>query len=237
MPKKVDTNTSGSEWAPPNFNWRRAISLALDKLHRSRVLRNATVVLIGSYAQAAPSWRSDVDILILLDGQPAKLDAPRGVHFQFMNALIFHERVRRGDDYAVAAGRFGKLLYDGLRVWPRLREDALNAPLPDWRVKFEFARRRLKLTRELLEDRDTDAATEEYLAAATQLARGYLLRRGLYPFSRPQLSNQLEAIGEGELARIMRSLLSPTLEEADLSRIATSLEKMSRVETTSETGL
>lgn len=230
MPRKTERDRLDPESAPANFNWRRAISLALDRLQESRILRHATVVLIGSYAQAKPAWRSDVDLLVLVDGRRPKLDAPRGIHLQFMDSRSFHERLRKGDDYAIAAVRFGKPLHDGLHTWSTLQRHATDAPMPDWRLKFEFARRRLKLTRELLQHHDTDAATEEYLAAATQLARGYLLRRGVYPFSRPQLSDQLEAIGESELARIMRLLLEPTVDEADLHQIASRLEGMAKAE-------
>ncbi|HXH84018.1 MAG TPA: nucleotidyltransferase domain-containing protein [Candidatus Tectomicrobia bacterium] len=210
------------------FNWRRALSLALDQLHQSGVLRRATVILVGSYAQGTPSPHSDVDVLILISGsERPKLVAPRGIHYQFADARTFRERIRNGDDYAIAAIRFGKLLHDGLEVWVALKEEEVNAPLPDWRLKFDFARRRLRLTRELLRDRDTDAAAEECLAAATQLARGYLLRRGVYPFSRPQLSGQLDSIGEAELARILRLLQRPALEESDLRKIALRLEALS----------
>lgn len=227
MPKKAEARRRTADSPSTKFNWRRAISLALDRLHRSGTLSHATVVLVGSYAQAKPSSRSDVDLLVLLEGPRPQVDPPRGIHLQFVDKQRFHERLGRGDDYAIAAVRFGKLLHDGLSVWRVLRQEGVAAPLPDWRLKFDFARRRLRLAQQLLEHHDTDAATEEYLATATQLARGYLLRRGVYPFSRPQLSDQLETIGEMDLSNVLRMLQGPLLGEEDLRRVATHLEEMS----------
>ena len=207
-----------------SFNWRRSLSLALHTLREAGLLQVATVALVGSYARGAGIWRSDVDVLVLTRGPRSRPTPPYGVHFQLVDVNRFQERLSRGDDYALAALKFGKLLRDGLSVWPAFREQAVTAKWPGWREKLTGGHRRAKLARYLLEASEGDAATEEMLLAATQIARGGLLRHGIYPFSRPELSAQLRAIGEHALARDMDALIESNCDDEELGRISEHLE-------------
>ncbi len=208
------------------MNWRRAVSLCLDQLDDAGALKESTVVLIGSYAHAAASSRSDVDILVIGEQHLPKLRGSRGVHLQFMDLQAFRDRLNSGDDYAVAAVRFGKIVHDGLQVWRDFQDHLSTYPWPDWREKYRYAKRRIQLARWLLEARDTEAASEEYLLVATQVGRAELLRRGIYPLSRPELSGQLRAVDETRLAGIISRLLLPEIGTKDLREISEELEAM-----------
>jgi len=80
-------------------------------------------------------------------------------------------------------------------------------PLPDARVAEERAERAERLARALLADGDEDAALEQAVAMLTQRARARLLRRGVYPASRPELPAQLREIGAGALADTLERAL------------------------------
>ena len=214
----------------PPVNWRRAIGLCLAQLDKARILKGSTVVLIGSYAHGSPSWRSDIDVLVLSQDDRRRVTPPRGIHLQFMEPQRFGERLRRGDDYALAATRFGKVLHDGLRIWQRFREQLKSAQWPDWREKYRYARRRIQLARWLLDAGDVDAASEEYLLAATQLGRAQLLRRNIFPLSRPELSGQLHAAGEVRLEAVIESLLKPTISPEEIAGVGEYLESITREE-------
>lgn len=192
------------------LNWRRAVALTLHELRLGGLLKGATVVLIGSYAHGAQTQRSDVDILVLVPRGCGrrKITAPRSVHIQYQEIERFRERAERGDDYAISALRFGRTLYDPTRLWTSLRDEFVISRWPDWRDKMKYATRRLRFGDALLQAGDIDAAAEEYLLAATQIGRALLLRRRIYPLSRPQLVSQLQAADEGRLAEIVETLLT-----------------------------
>jgi len=118
----------------------------------------------------------------------------------------FRARAAGGDDFAIDAIKFGKLLHDGLGCWLALQREMVTAKWPDWRAKLRSARRRIEMADKLAGSGDLDAAAEEYLLAATQIARAKLLRKGIFPMSRPQLSRQLDLAGEADLAREMQEL-------------------------------
>ncbi|MGH7323531.1 MAG: nucleotidyltransferase domain-containing protein [Candidatus Rokuibacteriota bacterium] len=189
------------------FNWRRSLLLALDALARAGLKRDGLAVLVGSYAHGTALSASDVDVLVLYRGDRPKIEPVYGIHVQLEEVDKFRQRLLRGDDYAVASVKFGKVVSGRSGLWNNLRHEAEKASWPDWRDKMGQADRRARLARGLLETGDADAACEEYLVAATQVSRGLLLRRRIYPLSRPQLTEQLRSIGETRLASDLLTLL------------------------------
>ncbi|MGH8647443.1 MAG: hypothetical protein ACREX4_24480, partial [Gammaproteobacteria bacterium] len=145
--------------------------------------------------------------------------APYGVHFKFEDLQDFRRRLAEGDDFVIDALKFGELLHDGLGLWEVLRNEMTNAKWPDWRVKIGQAERRIRLAEQLLKLGDLDAAAEEYVLTATQVARARLLRKGVFPMSRPQLSDQLLAIGEADLAGDLEELIEGDCGEPELRTI------------------
>ena len=209
-----------------NFNWRRSLALVLHALREAGLLRDSVVVLIGSYAQGATTWRSDVDLLVLYrNARRPKLKIPFGVHLHSEKVDRFRRRLAQSDDYAISALRFGKVLHDRLNVWESLRQEADGAKWPDWRDKMSQAERRISLGDKLLATGDIDAATEEYLLGATQISRAILLRRGIYPLSRLELSTQLRAVGQRSLAADIQRLIEAQCRAIQLRRIAGNLQQ------------
>lgn len=217
-----------AENGTPRFNAKRALALTLDALRSSIKLSHSVVVVIGSHAHGAATRRSDLDVLVLSDESRPKVRAPEGIHLQFRAIDSFRQRIREGDDYAIAAARFGKPVYDRGRLWSAVRDEVQRAPWPDWREKMGYARDRLRLAEELLATRDVPAAFDEALSAATQLARASLFRRGIFPESRPQLCEQLVSVGETELNRVLSKLLTIQREEFTQRELRPVLHQLSR---------
>ena len=216
--------------ASSRFNWRSAVRQALVNLDRAGLSQRTTVVLIGSYAHATASPASDVDILVLFEGERSKVRPVYGVHLQFEQLNRFRERLHNLDDYAIAAVRFGKPLCDALDVWSSCRDAAQRSAWPDWRKKFSQAKLRMRLARQLLESGDIDAAGEEYMLAGTQVSRGVLLKEHSYPRSRRELSRQLRQIGKDRLATDFDVLVEGPSDESSIRAIAQRLEAVVREE-------
>lgn len=207
-------------------NWRGCGALVLEALRQAGLARRAVVVLIGSYAREVSSWRSDIDILVLLpESRVTRLKPPFGAHLHVETAERFARKLDEGDDFAISAVRYGQLLYDKSGFWAKLRDRLEHAKWPGWLDKIAHAKRRLAIGDKCLEMGDYDAAAEEYLFAATQLARAVLLRQRIYPLSRPELSEQLAGIGWADLASDLQDLLHLDLKEAELRRISESLKR------------
>ena len=224
LPKMSKTEAAMASEERQGFNWRRSLALSLHALREAGLLKRSVVVLIGSFARGAQTWRSDVDLLVLLqEPKRPKLKAPNGIHLQFEDIEKFRRRLREGDDYVIAALRFGKLLYDSGNLWKELRQQMKSGSWPDWRDKIKRAEHRIRLADELLVIDDIDAATEEYLAIATQISRAILLRHGEYPLSRPELSKQLLARGETTLAADIERLIEGKCDMEQLREIGRDL--------------
>lgn len=207
-----------------NLKAQKYGALTIRALRQAGLLNQAVVVLIGSYARNVETWRSDVDILVLLQ-QPLcpRLNIPDDVHLHFEDKEKFARRFVEGDDYAISSVKYGKLLHDESNFWGTLKQQLKNVKWPEWRDKISHAERRLKVGDELLEMGDIDAAIEEYLFGATQISRAILLKRGIYPLSRPELSGQLISIGQADLATQILALIRGKCEGVDLRKVSHNL--------------
>ncbi len=208
---------------PVGLNWRRSLLIVFQVLRESGLLKDSIVVLTGSYAQGSETPRSDIDVLVVRHNRSKGIRAPYGVHFKFEDLKNFRKRLAEGDDFIIDALKFGKLLHDALGLWEVMQEEMKNAKWPDWRDKIGQARRRIRLAEQLLKLGDFDAAEEEFLLTATQIARARLLRHGIFPMSRPQLSDQLLTIGEADLASELEELSEGTSGEAEIRTIGRKL--------------
>jgi hypothetical protein len=198
-------------------SWRRVARAALRALEDDGLLEDATVILVGSFARGAPTWRSDVDILVIsprvVRSRPA---APPIVELHFQTPERFMDRIASGDDFAQWAVRFGILLCDAPGRWSALRKQLEDAPFPDWARKLPGVQRHVERARALLAMADVDAACEQAMRAADHLGRSLLLQREIWPLSRPELPAQLHGEGFVELSRALDALGGTTIAEADL---------------------
>jgi predicted nucleotidyltransferase len=190
-------------------DWRHASAAVLRSLENAGLLDDSVVVLIGSYAAGFATPASDVDLLVLTQNPTKGVRFPPHAHVHVQTIARFKGRLLSADDYAISTIRFGKLLHDRRGVWKELL--GISTPWPNWREKLPHAARSLRFSQELLAEGDVDAAAEEALYAATQLARSMLLRRGTYPKSRPELPAQLTAAHEPVIAQHLSRLMNPEL--------------------------
>ena len=161
---------------------------------------SSTIVLMGSSAREITHERSDVDILVILaddDGADCRivLDRPGNIDLQQDTRSRFLNRLEKGDDYPAWALRFGVPISDPGGWWEeRVKAESCDPHWPDWRLKINQARRKLKISQHLLEIRDLSAASEELMYAASHIARAILIKQGRFPLSRMELPSQLQSM-------------------------------------------
>lgn len=196
---------------------KTGLDSVMDALLQAGLTDAATVILVGSGARGARNWRSDIDVLVLHeDGHRIRLKRPGDIHLQQVSHTRFLERLEEGDDYPSWALRFGRPIRDPDGWWAKQAAAELENPhWPDWRPKVGQARKRIKIASELLEAGDTDAASEELLFAASHVARAVLLKRGVFPLSRPEMPSQLEPV-DLNLSRLLRELINDDVDAAGL---------------------
>ncbi len=186
---------------------------------------DATIILIGSAARGKETWRSDVDLLVITPALAGKMRSPRRFHLLYQTRERFVSRLNSGDDFAVWAFRYGRPLSDDSRWWQDMLAQPPNVPWPDWEQKLGQADKRLIAARKALEDGDTEAAEEEYLMAASHLARASLLRAGVFPLSRPELPDQLRVIGRVDESQMLAELILGEAPDSRLKEIGSELAR------------
>ena len=189
----------------------------LNVLAQSQKWDSATVVLVGSSARGTMHAESDIDILVIHDGnQRIRLDRPGYIHLQQDSRVRFLQRLANGDDYPAWALRFGIPVHDPEGWWAEQVAAERNDPhWPDWRHKTDYARKRIKLSSELLELGDLAAASEEMMFAASHIARAVLLKHGQFPLSRMELPSQVDPI-EPKLSQLLSTLIDGHLDSDSL---------------------
>ena len=200
--------------------WERHADVVLSALKSESLAGQATVVLVGSAARRARTWRSDVDILLLLpEGERLSLRPATDLHLQQESYESFLERLEGGEDYPAWALRFGIPLRDPQGWWAAQTKREDNQPhWPKWTLKISLAEKRLGITAQLVEMGDEEAAAEELLYAASQVARAILLREGTFPLARSEMPGQLPAMDK-ELGRALKRLIKGDARLEELSSI------------------
>jgi predicted nucleotidyltransferase len=169
----------------------------------------AAILVIGSAVRPAYHSGSDVDFLVVADGE-ATSDRPRPID---VDLLMFRrceidQKIREGDDLLGWAIRFGRAIFDRDQFWANLRSRwSHQLPFPSPEVSIARALRFECIARELVAMGDFDAALEQIIAVLTHRARASLLRAHVYPASRPELPMQLHKIGQQRLAESLECAL------------------------------
>ncbi len=174
---------------------RRYLQELLIRLSRD----SAAVVLVGSRARGTVDEWSDIDLLAIRTGEVPETKG----RVQIIQATEqeLEERLDRGDDFAAWVLRFGKPVF-GRRSWEELKARlSARERWPDPGIKRRKALEHLRAAHALDDLGDEEAAEEEARTALIHLARAVLLEHGVFPLSRPELSEQLEAIEAMQLAR------------------------------------
>ncbi len=176
-----------------------------------------SVILIGSVARSTHTSQSDLDLLVIGDGQPLVDRHPDRLHVQALTAQQFAKRLRAGDDFAAWCVRYGVPIV-AAKPWLDIVNSAEAAIWPDWHKKVRHAARRLTLAAALLETGDIAAAGEEMLYAVSHSARAILLEARIFPLSRPEIISQLREANHERLARILEDLSYQEPTKAALNR-------------------
>ena len=189
----------------------------LAALEQSGISDSATVVLVGSSARGTMHDRSDIDILVIDDNDTRiRLQRPGDIHLQQDSRSRFLTRLEDGDDYPAWALRFGVPIRDPGGWWAKqVAAEFDNPHWPDWHPKADYAKKRIALSRQLLDVGDIDAASEEMMFAASHVARALLLKHGQFPLSRMELPSQLESIAT-DLAELLDRLIHGDLDLEEL---------------------
>jgi hypothetical protein len=166
------------------------------------------VVAFGAAVRAV-SFTADVDLLVLYERPKPKFDGrPIDVDIRWYERSQAERFIKEGHELLGWVVRHGELLREQNCYWTELRQEWLDRmPFPSAALADDRAERAWRLFRELSEMGDEDAAREQNLVALTQEARARLIRRDIYPASRPELPGQLRAIVETKLAEKLERAL------------------------------
>jgi predicted nucleotidyltransferase len=183
------------------------IAVALSKLTEA----DCAVILIGSAARGCRTDQSDIDILFISNEKISRVPVMSGYHIKFSTDADFRRRLSEGEDFESWCGRYGVTLFDR-GVWAKIKACSENV-WPRWETKVVHGVRRLFLASQLLRMGDRFAAREELVFVLGHIARGLLLKTGIFPLSRPELAAQLREIGYPHLADLherLRTAYSPS---------------------------
>jgi hypothetical protein len=174
-------------------------------------------VLIGSVARHRETANSDIDMLVIGMPRPTPVRTAPPFHVQCFGTEEFRRKLAAGDDFAAWCIRFGSVLL-GQEPWLRLRRLPEAEHWPTWNTKVAHAYRRLIFSWELLGIDDLPASQEELMYAFSHIARALLLKSRLFPFSRPELPEQIEAMGQHRVARVLRDLCASEFDKGAIRR-------------------
>ena len=193
------------------YRWptQRARKWLGDFLVRARRDPNIlAVVAIGSAVRpGVPS--DDLDIIVVCTcSRDLSERAPLGVDLCAFDVSDVDAKIEAGNDLLVWAVVFGRAIFDRQQTWRRIVERWANrVPLPNPEIARARAATTFRRMKEMREMGDNEAAVELEVAYLTHCARGVLAAAGVYAASRPELPDQLRAIGAQELAtKIDRAL-------------------------------
>jgi len=163
------------------------------------------VVLVGSAARETQTENSDVDLLVISKEPTTDLDVPRRVHLVRATYDDFLKQLERGEDFEAWCVRLGVPVHDN-GLWSEILARPESKVWPSWRKKVVHGATRLFLASELIEIGDPEASAEELLYTTGHIARGLLLKNNVFPLSRPELEDQVRAIGYPHLAAMHQQL-------------------------------
>lgn len=201
-------------------NWKPFAKRVLAAIGEAGIAERSTLVLIGSAARGTSTWRSDIDLLLILPEDVAfRWRPPAEVHLQRETRKSFARHIHDGDDFPIWALRFGRPVHDPDGWWAaEVAHESLEPHWPDWTTKVKRASEALARATALLEMGDREAAEEEYLYALSHAARAGLLKHGEFPLSRPELPGQLARF-DHVAAQALQELLTGGLTAKQLQRI------------------
>jgi hypothetical protein len=163
------------------------------------------IILVGSAARNVRTEDSDIDLLLVGVKRPSVPRSFPGFHIQASSTHEFLRNLQNGEDFESWCVRLGVPLFD-VGQWAEIlgSEEAKN--WPRWELKVAHGARRLLFAHEFIEMGDNLAASEELVYTLGHIARGLLLKAGIFPLSRPELAGQIRTLGYPHLATLHERL-------------------------------
>jgi hypothetical protein len=174
------------------------------------------VVAVGSAVRSSVR-SSDLDLVVICR-EPARIKTkpPIEIDIRTYAASRVDTLIRGGNDLLGWAVKFGRVLFQRERFWDAVLESWLDRlPFPSVDVALQRAGDSFRRLSNVLKLGDVDAAYEQALSYVTHLARAELLRRRVYPASRPELPKQLRTAGCVRIAEWLERLIDRTDEHSE----------------------
>ncbi len=174
------------------------------------------VIAVGSAVR--PSVQSfDLDLVVICrESTKIKDKPPVEIDMRAYLASQVDELIRSGNDLLGWTVKFGRTLFQRERFWDTVLEAWHNRlPLPSADIACQRADESYRRLSNVFELGDTDAAYEQALSYVTHIARAKLLRRRVYPASRPEIPRQLRAVGCVRIAEWLESLIDRTTVDSE----------------------
>lgn len=174
------------------------------------------IVAIGSAVRPAVS-SVDLDLLVLCEEPTAfKAKPPMEIDLRVYAAKQVSSLIEGGNDLVGWAVKFGRALFQREGFWDSvLKAWSDTVPLPSLETAMQRAEDSFRRLNSVLEVGDSDAAHELAVSYLTHLSRAELIKRRVYPASRPELPEQLRSVGCSRLAAWLDGFLSPTLADSE----------------------
>ena len=182
------------------------------------------IIAVGS-AVRPTVLSADLDlILVCRQLSSSTPSAPIEVDLRAYAASEIDSLIANGNDMLGWAVKFGKTLFQRDGFWDAvLVKWKHRLPLPSAQASARRADAAFERLAKVFELGDKNAAQEQAVSYLTHLARAELLRRRVYPASRPELPKQLRAKGSLAIARSLERLLARRYEDSD--EVATLIER------------
>jgi predicted nucleotidyltransferase len=173
------------------------------------------VVAVGSAVRSSVR-SSDLDLVVICR-EPARMKTKPPIEIDIRTYAVgrVDTLIRSGNDLLGWAVKFGRVLFQRERFWDAVVESWLDRlPFPSVDVALQRAGDSFRRLSKVLKLGDVDAAYEQALSYVTHLARAELLRRRVYPASRPELPNQLRTAGCVRIAEWLERLIDQPAEHS-----------------------
>lgn len=169
----------------------------------------------------------DLDLVVLAkDVAELKLKPPIEVDLRAYPINQVDSLIANGADLIGWAITFGKVLFQRHSSWDQIvGKWKGRVPLPSVEVAGKRANEALRRFKNMGELEDQDAAFEQALSYVTHRARAELVKRGVYPASRPELPGQLREVGAVDLADALQRLVART--DIELPALVAMLDQIS----------
>lgn len=171
---------------------------------RARAAGAEAVVLSGSTARGRRTRVSDLDYHVVGASSLRVDDLPGDIDLYADEVDRFWAKLREGDDFAHWSVWYGCVLFDSGVVRDAAAYVAEHDAWPDPNRKLRQAQAALDFAEQMAASGDYAATLEQVRGALSLTARWLLLSHDVFPLARDELSEQLEQLGQVELALALR---------------------------------